>query len=225
MTQSNLDLSKLKKEIHDRKSKKETNLKESDGTTSKINAKDGFLNGLIESLNNGTVNEASNIVRNINRTAEIRANGGVVSQKSQPNNGGNSSITQELAQYGRAEVNVPNQKSMTPQERDYLLYEEMERKRKEMLNGGARTHQNNNYPQNASGSVTINEEKLTESVVSVVTDKFGFIVEQAMKDNLVEIYSKARMKETIEENRKIIKEIVYETIREIQNKNKKKSQS
>ena len=62
---------------------------------------------------------------------------------------------------------------------------------------------------------------LNESVKKVIDENFSHIVEHAMKDAIVGIYAGERIKEVIEENESLIRDIVLKTIKELQEKNKK----
>jgi hypothetical protein len=79
-----------------------------------------------------------------------------------------------------------------------------------------------------NGMPMINEGYLTESVKRTVNnylmENFGPIVEEAIKSTILEMYAVERIKEVLTENKEMIKSVVYETIRELQNKNKNKGQ-
>lgn len=224
MANKDFNLSNLKKEIHSRKTQKEVSLNENGGTTTKI-ARDTFLNGLLVSLNTGQASQATQIVKAIDENATIKEhqnNGLPVPQTGSKS----ASMSSELTAHASPGTNVQHTAptNTNGQDREHLLFEEMERRKKEMMSGGVAFPQNTGQ-QSQSTSMSLNEEKIYEimdkAVTDKIADKFAIIVEHAMKDNLVEIYAKARMKETIEENREFIKKIVYEIIRELQSKNKK----
>jgi len=215
MAEKPIDLTKLKDEIHSRKNKKETiatNLGESNTATAV--PKDSFLNELVVSLQTGQKSVATNVLKEVEHKAAIKAG------EVRPDSGGGT-VASELGKHAGA--SIPTAPVAGSNERDHLLFEELERKKKEMLSGGAAnlsvTPQS---PQAPQGGGVITEHKLYEAVDEVIKDKFAHIVEHAMKDSIVEIYAVTRMKEVMDENRQLIKEVVIETIRELQAESKKK---
>ena len=133
-------------------------------------------------------------------------------------------------QYGRPIAGYPPPEP-PESSRDAGLYAEMERRLNEM-----RGIQSGNAPQ-----VQMNEGKvvppqqqqynpnnmLTEQITQTVTDVFknmgSNILQEAMRDTIVETYKMERVKESILENKDVIKRIVIETIKELQNRKKTKS--
>lgn len=219
-----LDLGKLKKEIHSRKTK--TGQIIDDGRSSTEAAKDGFLNGLVESLNSGRPTQASETVKEIDRLAknkEITKNGGVPIPKTSnyvPPENNNIPVPngKGLADAISENTHIPtrqtqNQAQNPIADREAELYKEFERKKK-ALYLQPNDHESNTHQLPSQ----LNENQITE----VINDKFSVIVEQAMKDSIVEIYAASRMRETIVESRDLIREVVIEVIRELQTKNKKK---
>ena len=76
----------------------------------------------------------------------------------------------------------------------------------------------------ANGTPMLNEGYLVENVKKVVnnylTENLGPIFEEAIKSTIIEMYAVERIKEVLHENKEMIKSLVYDTIREIQQKNK-----
>ena len=201
-----IDLSKLRKEIDNRKQSKGIVSESLGETTGNIVVpKDAFLNGLEISLRTGRPSESSNRIK-------------IVEAKVAEKQGEKRTIPtgNDLSTIPTQQINPPVQQSP---ERDALLYEELERKTKEYLGGGTSTPtQEVNIPQ--QGLVSPNS--LNESVKKVIDENFAHIVEHAMKDAIVEIYAVERIKEVLEENESMVRDVVIKTIRELQNKNKKK---
>jgi hypothetical protein len=83
------------------------------------------------------------------------------------------------------------------------------------------------YNPNTGQPMQINEGYLVENVKKIVDnyliDNFGPVVEEAIKGTIIEMYAVERIKEVLQENREMIKTLVYETIREIQAKSKAKA--
>lgn len=213
-----IDLTKLKDEIHTRKQNKGNTPDESGNAP-----KDNFLNNLVESLNTGRQTEATDKLKKVDAIASEKSGDKMPASN---NSGTVASETSKYSQQQQPQSNSYNPPAPTNgNERDEKLYEEFERRKKEMLGGGAAsTPQASQQPtapqQRQSGSQFVNEDKLYETVNNVISEKFAVVVEQAMKDSIVEIYSAARMKEVLEENRDTIKKMVIETIRELQSKKK-----
>lgn len=202
---NNIDLSKLRKEIDNRKQSKGIVSENLGETTSNINVpKDAFLHGLELSLRTGQPSEASNRIKVVE--ARVAQKDG--EQRSIPT-GNDLATTPAL-------VNPPVQQSP---DREKLLYEELDRKQKEYLSSGVQTpaHGVSTPPQGMISPNTLNE-----SVKKVIDENFSHIVEHAMKDAIVEIYASERIKEVIEENENMIREVVIKTIKELQDKNRKK---
>lgn len=90
-----------------------------------------------------------------------------------------------------------------------------------LLNPPALTFGNNGMPM-------LNEGYLVENVKKVVSnyliENLGPIMEESIKSTILELYAVDRIKEVLNENKEMIKTIVYETIRELQAKNKNKGQ-
>lgn len=211
MTNKKVDLSKLRDEIDNRKKNKGI-VKETNVNYGKNMPKDSFLNELVTSLNTGKETESTKLIKMVeNKAAEKKGE--------TPINQINSNTNIESNKH-------PNQLNTQQQgDRDHLLFEELERKKKEMFNGG--TLNSNTTPTNEqfnSNSTQkgglITENQLNETVNNIIKDKFAHIVEQAMKDSIVEIYAETRMKEVLDENKEYIKNIVIETIRGLQKKKK-----
>lgn len=203
-----IDLSKLRDEIDTRKKDKGIpNNNSSSGSVGNSNLpKDSFLNELVESLNSGRESKSTKLIKMVESKA-VEKNGDVnVDNKINEN---------------KAISKTPQQPTQNV-ERDDLLYEELNRRKKEMLNNGVSNYHNkpiqNEINQQQSGLIT--ENKLNEAVDNIIKEKFAHIVEQAMKDSIVEIYAETRMKEVLDENKEYIKDIVIETIRSLQKKKK-----
>jgi hypothetical protein len=204
-----LDLKELKKEISDRKKAKPD---VSEG--SKV-AKDAFLHNLQKSLETGQMTEAAKRIKAVDQGAAnkiIAKKGGIPS-----NTGTSPSMSEALAAHGGSTVNSSSQETS---DRDDLLYEEFKRKQNELLNG---VSAGNNSGIAQVPQVNLNEAVLNESVKKIINENFAHIVGEAMKDTIIEIYSVEKMKEVMLENRDLIRKVVIETIRELQNKKKPQS--
>ncbi len=222
MADKPINLVKLKDEIHNRKAQKgvvSANL----GEAAKSGAipKDVFLHELATSVLHGQESQATAILKDVDHRAAV------YSGEARPAQSGGGTMASELGRHGGATPTAtanPNPPVATGGDRDHLLFEELERKKREMLSGGAANLALNpqapQAQQHQQGGF-ITENKLYEAVDEVIKDKFAHIVEHAMKDSIVDIYAVTRMKEVINENRDVIKEMVVDIIRDLQAQSKK----
>jgi len=206
---SKLDLNKLKTEIDSRKKER--------GVNSSMPPKDEFLNGLLNSLQTGRSNSATNLIKLVeNKTAEknkekpIHSDVAVVSTNPQ---------THQLQPQQRNTINE------SP-DRDDLLWAEIEKRKKqtlsEQMNGFISS--NPNPVNNQNPQMNLNKGYLVENVKKVVNnyliENLSSVLEEAIKSTILEMYAVERIKEVLTENKEMVKTLVYETIREIQNKKK-----
>jgi hypothetical protein len=124
-------------------------------------------------------------------------------------------VSQAVVTHNKPQTYVPN--PAEDQEREGLLLEEMERRKKELRSQGLMPPEQQGLTEGAPG-VTLNEEYLNEVVLNSINENVAHIVEQAMRDTIVEIYVGERMKEVLMENEDIIKSVVIKTIRDLQKK-------
>ena len=215
-----LDLNNLKAEIDNRK-KGRNSISAKLGepvTESNVPPKEEFLHGLLNSFNSGRPNNSTKVSNEIvNRTA-IRTGEPTInvvteqpSQKRVP--------LQPFAQQATNE-----EVGMSP-ERDEQLWAEIERKRKMTLGDSlanysklVQSQQQQHQPMN------LNEGYLVENVKKIVDnyliENFGQIIEEAVKNVMIETYAAERIKEVLHGNKEMMKTVVYDTIKEIQNKKK-----
>lgn len=214
------DLNKLRTEIDDRKKQK---ILMHNG----MQPRDSFLNGLLESLQTGKETASSALVKTVDNTVAV--------------NSGEKPILNIKEQVKPINTQqVSEQVNMSP-ERDEELWAEVERRKKHTLAESMQQYINapnvgapmnlNSYPQNSNTNigypaVGLNEQYLTENVKKIVDnyliENFGPIVEEAIKSTILEMYAVERIKEVLTENKEMIKSLVYDTIREIQEKVKEK---
>ena len=207
------DLNKLKAEIDTRKKEK--------GFNSVIPAKDEFLNGLLNSLHSGKSSSATEIIKLVeNKTAERFGEKTIYTI---PTNGQNQ-IAQQRTQLAKINENETA-------DRDELLWAEIERMKKQTLAESMQSYispnANTGVQHNHKGN--LNEGHLVGNVEKIVNnylvENFGPVVEEAIKSTILEMYAVERIKEVLTENKEMIQEIVYDTIRQIQAKNKAKTKS
>jgi hypothetical protein len=223
-----LDLNKLKTEISSRRGNRNTtsNLGESVGNG--VAPRDEFLSGLINSLHTGQETPATNLIK-------------IVENKVATKHG--ETARHPIATIPNVGQNVPVNTQQRPvemsPERDELMYAQFAKNNKQTLaesisgyvNGyiNPNTNTPNYNPQqpqyiNQQQPQSLNENYLVENVKKIVNnqliDMLGPILEEAMRDTIIEMYTVDKVKSILQENKDIVKSLVIETIKEIQQKNK-----
>ena len=223
-----VNLNKLKEEIDSRKKEKgqvPSHLGESHGEGS---PKDKFLNGLLVSLKTGTDTASTNLIKTVDNVVSERLN-------EKPKMNVNENVSQQ-----KRTIPTPEAVDMSP-EREEQMWQEFKKSNKQTLaqqmsnfmgnqqTAGHSMHQNYYQQPQQQGHVQapmLNEGALINGVKDVVDkylmENFGSVLEDAMKSTVLEMYASERIKKVLDENRELIKSVVYETIREIQAKNKAK---
>lgn len=218
MTKKNVDLSKLRKEIDSRKQEQVTQKQKTEHAP-----KDSFLNELLTSLKTGQPTNSSKRVKMVEQKAAEKT--GEVNK----NSSGNETMVDAIGKHSgnQNSTQMPSEPQITgDDDRDNLLYEEYNRKMEEMFGKGAKNVMQPHQPNQTQNQLTsqpkqqLNEEYLVGTVKKILNENFAPMVEEAMKDAIVEIYSVEKIKEVIQENESLIKGIVINTIRELQKKKK-----
>jgi hypothetical protein len=221
-----LDLNKIKDEIDSRK--KERNMVSSKlGETvgRGVAPRDEFLNGLLTSLHTGRETSSSSLIKLVENKVAIK-------NKEAPKYQVN-----ETPQPVQSTTHRPVQSTaieMSP-ERDDKLWEDIEKRKKQTLAEslqqyiGAPSSGAPMLNQPTQPSSQLNEGYLVENVKKIVNnylvENFGPVLEEAIKSTIIEMYAVERIKEVIQENKEMIKSVVYETIKELQNKAKAKQEA
>ena len=227
------DLNKLKSEIDSRK--RERGIMAENVQGAGLLPKDQFLNELMTSLQTGKETKATNLIKVVENKTAAKF-GEVVRHDVAP-----------IVPVQPVQPRALNEVGMSP-ERDELLFAEFEKRRKSMgmgnqtlaesidgfnktaplLNpgyGGSNAAQGYPTP-TVNGVPMMNEQYLGESVKRIVNnyliENFGPVVEEAIKSTILEMYAVERIKEVLQENKEMIKSLVYETLREIKAKNDSK---
>ncbi len=219
-----LDLNKIKEELNSRKTEKvsiSTQLGETVFVNSSPMKRDVFLNDLLTSLKSGRETQSSSRIKIVENTVaqkhgEVRK----MTVNNVPEQRQNNSHLHNL-----------NEGEMSP-EREEQLYLDLEKKKKQtigqQMEGFAPQRPNyNQQPINYNNQQPqqINEDYLANSVNKIVGNylgnNLGTILEESTKNVILELYAVERIKTVLNENKKMIKDIVYETIKELQAKNKK----
>ena len=221
-----VNLDKLKNEIDSRK-------KERTPAGSGAAPRDVFLHGLLESLEHGHETASSSLIKTVGNEASIKKGEKAVLP-----------IRDSVPTPAQTPVARP-QLVQESEERDHKLFEDMDKMRKQTLADSLNAITGNaptaampstvNYggqqmltslPAGTSaGGVQINEAALTESVRQIVNnhlvENFAPVLEDAIKNTVIEMYAVERIKDVLNENTDLIEKIVYQTIRKLQNKTKK----
>lgn len=221
MANQKLNLNNLKGEIESRKKNKN---QENFGNSASV-PKDAFLNGLIESLQTGRQNTAINHLKQ-------------VANKANDKKGGDKKLTiLEQTETSPIPMNTNNQNNNYINNRKPILIHEDDVSREEdMFNKFQQSNKltlaesidavgkQPTYKQ--SNAQTINEGLLVENVKNIVinylAENLEMINEESTKNVILEMYAVERIKKVLQENKEMIKSIIYETLREIQDKNKAK---
>ncbi|MFW6219923.1 MAG: hypothetical protein ACOC33_03705, partial [bacterium] len=201
MAQS-IDLSNLKEEINSRKKGRGTS-NNNFGVVNESAPKDSFLNGLLTSLKTGKSNESTEKIKMVENVAAKKSGENVPDYQPKQN------IQQPKQTQQPQQVNEDGYV-----ERDDRLFAELERKQKELSKyGGSGTPQRPqvNEQQLIHGNNGINESKLHESVMNILSESAGVIVERALKDAIFDLFTEEKIKEVIIENKKMIRGMVIET--------------
>ncbi len=214
------DLNKLKSEIESRKREKNSTSPTGELVAEGVSPRDTFLYGLMESWKTGRENTSTNLVK-------------LKTSKMLEKLGEQPVATQTVQQpVQRAAAQPLHEVDMSP-EREEQLFNDIERKRKQTL--AESIEQYSKTPvigspmmQPQGVPMQLNEAYLTENVKKIVNnylvENFGPVVEEAIKSTILEMYAVERIKEVLQENKEMVKSIVYETIRELQAKSKAKAQ-
>lgn len=234
MTTKKLDLNKIRDEIDKEKRSRLTPSQLGETVNTGVAPRDVFLHGLMESLNKGVTTPSSTLVKSVeNKVAK--------KDGEKRNHVINETSVQQT---------TPTRIEMSP-DRDEQLFADLEKKRKETLAESIQSFSSSqtatppaataNYngkeyltsapqqqgqPVQTTQPMQINEGALVENVKNVVnnylSENLGAVFEEAIKGTIIEMYAVERIKEVLNENRDLIKSVVVETIRDIQQKNKAK---
>ena len=229
-----IDFNKIKGEIDNRK--KERNMVSSrlgESVGRGVAPRDEFLNGLITSLHTGKETPSSSLIKNVENT--------VAAKKGETNRlPVNETHVQPQPQQRQRPIQLNEQPVDMSPERDEQLFADLEKKRKRTLAESIEGYVQNKNPQEPQyqppqygqpvAPNQLNEGYLVENVKKIVDNylinNFGPVVEEAIKSTILEMYAVDRIKEVLNENKDLVKSMVYETLREIQKKNKEsKAQS
>jgi len=211
------DISKIQDEISSRK--------KSNGLVETANggvARDGFLNELVTSLTTGRESSASNVIRAVEHKVAVKSG---ETRQPLPEVAIPKGGAPQQANTQRIQLNEMNG-GMSP-ERDEMMYMNIEKNRKSTLGDsianlvGRENLTNGVHNNTQQKQQTINENIENNVKLNYIVENFNQLAEDAMKDVITEMYAVERIKKVLTENKEIIKSIVYETIRELQAKNKK----
>jgi len=219
-----IDLKNLSSEISARKrEKKETAVKLGESGRAAMPS-DQFLNGLWHAKESGVPNAATNTLKNKIDITEGKTPSRQIDNLDLMQHVDNT--RQPIQQRPVVERQMPVTEAP---DRDDLLYAEFERKKRELYENFPTIYKNppQQQQQPARTGQVLNEEVILDvkrDVIGYIKENFAPIVEEAMKDAIMEMYAVERIKQVINENNDIIEKIVIDTIRKIQERNKQKKQ-
>ena len=227
-----LDLNKIRDEIDKEKRSRLTPSQLGEPVNTGVAPRDVFLHGLMESLNKGVATPSSTLLKSVeNKVAEKHGE-----------------TRSHVVNKTSVQQTTPTRIEMSP-DRDEQLFADLENKRKQTLAEsiqsftGSQTGtpqqptanfngteyltsapQNVPAPASVGAPMQINEAALVENVKNVVngylSENLGAVFEEAIKGTIIEMYAVERIKDVLNENRDLIKSVVVETIRDIQQRNK-----
>ncbi len=214
MAEINLDA--LKKEIARKKQENNKN--------GAIPEKDIFLSNLLHSVKTGTETKSTQVIKEVTDIAAVKNKEKPIYNKQSTVSVQNNNTTQERK--------MPAQQQKEYPDRDELLFEEFSRKRNELIHKGydpARlpTYENmygkrKSAPSTVMSQGMINEQALNELVEKKIKENFKDVVEQAINDAIINMYSYEKIEEVLVENKSTVRKIVIDVIKELQRKSKTK---
>lgn len=230
MSNNKVNLNKLREEIDNRKKGKNVVSSKLGENVMEQAPRYSFLHGLVESLKTGRETPSTALVKSVEN--KVSEKNGETSRFNVDNN----KVLNENNNNRRIPPVQTNDNIDLSQDRDELLFTELEKKRQKTLaesiedyypkqntqNRNHQTQQKYNTPTN------INEGVLNENVQRMVNnyliENFGTVLDEAINSTIIEMYAIERIKTVLHENKDLIKTVVIETIKEIQAKNKLKKQ-
>jgi len=244
MANNKIDLNKLKAEIaNEKKSKYSTpsNLGESAGGSAV--PRDIFLHGLVKGLEHGVETPSTNLIKVVENTVTQKKGGAPIHKINETNV---APTTQQPEVRKKIDMSPERDEQLFADleaKRKQTLAESIQNFNAANPTVGA-TNPVVNYngkqlltslPQQTASAQThvagtpsaqINEAVLIESVQQIVNShlqqNLGPIFDEAIKGTIIEMYAIERIKGVLNENRDLIKDVVIQTIKEIQAKNKAK---
>jgi len=215
------NLEGIKEEMATRRNERNTVSQQLGEPVNTGQAKDGFLNGLITSFNTGRETHATKRIKLIENKVDIREG------KTPKFKENNTDILPEANQNrtpNRGGIDNVMNPEFSEADRDELMYAKMSKKA--LMGGNSLSENLMSFTGQATnnGGNPIQSSVLTEGVKNVVNnylaENFGLIVEESIKNTILEMYAVERIKQVLQENKGMLKAIMYEIIKE--NKAKQK---
>jgi hypothetical protein len=210
MGTNKIDLSKLRSEIETRKNEQNiisTKLGESTNRSVAV-PKDKFLFDLKKSIDSGVITPSINLIKEVENS--------VASKRG------------EQIKHTNIQQNIPIKPSRTVMlneepDRDELMFQNFNAKKNQTLaeslesfsinqNGG-----HNNTPQQFNQQTPqISNDYLIQVVNDILSKNYGLLVEDTIKSTILEMYAIERINKVLNENKDMIKGLIREVIKEIQ---------
>jgi len=196
--------------------------------------RDSFLNELLHSRNNGVPTKASEKIKIVEKVSDKVVNGRVPAEHSgkyvDPNLLAHVNTPKQSSQYNPQPVNEgyderdnrfdsqinslydqyrTGAQPQRPQPNQFGMLSEQQVAQLMSERGGTQVPQN--------GLIT---EQVGSAINNFINENMGVIVEQAMKNAVMEMYSIERIKKTLDENRDLIQKIVIDTIKMLSDRKK-----
>lgn len=212
-----VDLKNLKSEIDSRKrDKKEVAVRLGESGKGAMPS-DQFLNGLLTAIKTGVPNKATNALKLLENRVDAKEG------KPATRRIDDVDLMQHVDTVRQPTVQrQERQQLVEAPDRDELLYAEFERKQRELYQNYPNTYKTPPQQSRGGGQV-LNEEVMREiktDIIGYIKENFAPIIEEAMKDAIMDMYAEERIKQVITENTDVVEKIVVDTIRKIQDRNK-----
>lgn len=214
-----MDLKKLKTVIDQKKSEK-IQISQSLGETVALPARsDVMLHELLLAHNSGKENNAIKKIKAVDQLTETKKPSSIGAMKG-------DGLTDSLGSFG----------SVVPQQQQVQMMNERDTMFEQKLNNMSLSQSLGNFQQPQYNpnihqpipnqqyyqqSQVMNEQVINEAVNRALNENIAVMVQEVMKSVIIEMYEADKMKNSILENKDMIKKIVRETIIELSQQNKK----
>jgi len=237
-----IDLTKLKEGIADRKKELSVRTNALGETVQVKQTGDAFLRELMHSAKTGVETHASVKVKTVDQLAESKLTGKPVD----PNLLGHvatSAPTQSIQQPAQVNANIPSAAEVARMNEAKRIREQSNANYNQTMGqppsnvgvadaiaqytnmGRVGTPMNNNgmlTEQQMMASQGAPPQLIIEQTQQLLNENFGHLFAEAMKNSIIESYKADVIKTALSENREVIKEIVVETILDLQKRNQSK---
>lgn len=228
-----MDLEGIKNEIAEKKKEKiSQSIALGENVDHMMPAKsDTILFEIQQSLMTGQSNDTVDKIKKVDKLAAIKK-----ANKYSVSNNGLSESLMEHVDFKSPPSQQPITQRQPTIDREKLFEEQLINTRKNdqglsdilsaQHNKISPTMENMFYQQNPQQLQQVNNKNINEQVNDTVNnylkENFGGLVQKLMKNTIIEMYSVEKVKESLFENKKYIKKIIYETLQELAKEKEKR---